>query len=224
MATSMEAKLDDIIAKAAGMTPLRRRRARETLRLVYPPVDGFIVKEFDIPAECRRYRKPWLKEIAGLKRLGDDYDGAAAGVVERTEGGVRKVFLVRRFIDGAGIDAFSVADMPAMAALLADIHARGVVTDDANIGNFIRTPSGGFAFIDFGRAIVFRRGHASFIAVGRELAKLYREGFNFDKDLMEAFLADYFAAAKASRARRALIIAVCRATLALRALRKGKGR
>ncbi len=218
----MTSEIDSAIAGIHEGTLLRRRDARGTLRSVYR-VGDLIVKEFDTPKGVRCRRKPWITEDAALRRI--DGGSCAVGVRERAAaGGGLEAFLVKRFIDGEAVDAFSAEDIPAMAALLAGLHAAGVVTDDANVGNFIRKPAGGFACIDFGRAIVFRRGPASFLAVGRELAKLYREGFGFDGGLMAAFLTDYFAAAKASRTRRALVMAVCRATLALRAIRKGRGR
>ncbi len=223
MTTGIEANLEAIIAKAADMTPLRRRRAKETLRSVFR-VDGFIVKEFDIPAKCRRYRRPWLTEARALKRMGDDYPGAALGVAERIDGDVRRVFFVKRFMDGVPLESVSMTDVPAIARLLAGVHANGVITDDAHADNFLRTPSGELAFIDFGRAMVFGVRPAPAFAVGKELAKLYREGFGYDKEVFAAFLREYYGETHASRLRRMAIALGMRTTIFLRTLRKGKGK
>lgn len=215
--------LDAIIEKTKGMQPLRRRRAKETLRSVFR-VDGFIVKEFDIPAECRRYRKPWRIEADALDRMGDDYPGTALGVVERIEDGVRKVFFVKRFIEGEPLDSIAMADVGGVARLLAEIHASGVVTDDAHADNFLRRPSGEFAFIDLGRAMVFRLRPAPAFAVGKEFAKLYREGFGYDRGLFDAFLGEYHSVAHASFFRRFAIAVGLRTTILFRNLRKGRGK
>ena len=217
------ADLMAIISRTIGATPLRRRRAKETLRSVYR-VDGFIVKEFDIPAKCRRYRKPWLREVVGLKRMGDDYPGAALGVVERVEEGTRKVFFVKRFIDGEELKSLGAGDIHGVAHLLAEIHAQGIITDDANVGNFLRTSSGKFHFIDFGRAMVFPFRPSPAWAVGRELAKLYREGFEYDREGFRAFLGEYYSESQASRLRRSAIGICMRVAVFLRTLRKGRGK
>ena len=219
----MEATLEAIIGKTAGTTPLRRRRAKETLRSVFR-VDGFIVKEFDIPAKCRHYRRPWRTEAAALGRMGADYPGAALGVVERVEDGVRKVFFVKRFIKGEPLEYIAMADVGGVARLLAEIHARGVVTDDAHADNFLRRPSGEFAFIDLGRAMVFRARPAPAFAVGKEFAKLYREGFGYDRGLFDAFLGEYRSVTHASSFRRFLIAVGMRTTIFFRNLHKGRGK
>lgn len=220
----MSANLEAIVAKTAGAAPLRRRRARETVRSVYR-VDDFIVKEFDIPAGCRRYRRPWRVEAAALGRMGEGYPGAALGTFERVEDGVRKVFFVKRFMEGVPLEnVLGASDIQGIARLLAEIHAKGVVTDDAHADNFLRTPSGTFAFIDFGRAMVFRVRPAPAFAVGKELAKLYREGFGYDKALFSAFLREYGAEARVSRLRRFAIVLGVRTAVFFRTLRKGRGR
>lgn len=219
----MVADLNAIISRTAGTTPLRRRQARETLRSVYR-VDGFIVKEFDIPAGCRRYRRPWLVEDAAIRRLGPGYAGASLGVVEQVEGGLRKVFLVKRFVEGVPLAAITAADIPDVARLLSAIHAAGVITDDAHPDNFLRTPSGGLEFMDFGRAKVFPFCPAPAFAVGREFEKLLREGFGRDEALFGAFFRAYCAETRASAPRRVLIVLSARISIMLRAMRKGKGR
>ena len=219
----MVADLNAIISRTAGTTPLRRRQARETLRSVYR-VDGFIVKEFDIPAGCRRYRRPWLVEDAAIRRLGPGYAGASLGVVEQVEGGLRKVFLVKRFVEGVPLATITAADIPDVARLLSAIHAAGVVMNDAHADNFLRTPDGGLVCLDFGRSSVFRHGPAPVFAIGRELEHLRREGLECDDGLFDAFMCAYFEEARPARMRRVSIVLSARIAIMLRAMRKGKGR
>lgn len=215
--------LNGIIAAAMATSPVRRRQARETLRSVFL-VDGLVVKEFDIPASSRRYRRPWRTEMTALSRFGTDYCGAALGVVERVEGKTRKCFLVKRFIEGTPLETIANADLPDLARLMARIHMRGVITDDAHPDNLLRQPAGGLEFIDFGRAKTFPFRPAPAFAVGREFEKLYREGFGRDEAMFKDFLRAYWTASRTSRPRRLAIIVATRVAVILRALRKGRGR
>ena len=200
---------------------LRKRRAKETQRSVFR-VDGhYVVKKFEIPLDVRRYRRPWLAEDACLRRL----DGVGAprsyGWFEETEADQRVVWLVKEFVAGDPVDTFAAADLPAVARLLAGVHAQAIITDDASAGNFLRTPDGQMEFLDFGRARPYRRaGLRLDAAIGWELAKLRREGFRWDDALWRAFLPLYFAAAVASRLRQARIRFACAAAAALRRARK----
>lgn len=219
----MAENIEAIIGQVAEVPPLRRRRAKETLRSVFR-VDRFIVKEFDVPGTCRHYRRPWLTEAEALKRMGEDYPGAALGIVERVEDGLRKVFMVKRFIEGEPLEAIGEQDLPGIASLLADIHGKGIVTDDAHADNFLRMPSGALAFIDFGRAIAFHVRPAPAFAVGKELAKLYREGFGYNRNMFAVFLREYYGETHASRIRRFAIGLGVRMAVFFRTLRKGRGK
>lgn len=219
----MEADLDAIISAVVATPPLRRRQARETLRSVYR-FGGFVVKEFAMPARCRRHRRPWRTEMAALSRFGAGYCGAALGTAERVEGETRKRFLVKCYIEGTPLEHLADGDMADVARLLARIHSCGVITDDAHPDNFLRTPSGGLEFMDFGRAKVFPFRPAPAFAVGREFEKLLREGFGRDEALFGAFFRAYCAEARASAPRRIAIAAATRIAVMLRALRKGRGR
>jgi hypothetical protein len=137
---------------------------------------------------------------------------------------MRKVFFVKRFLDGEPLESIGNEDLPAVARLLAEVHAKGIVTDDAHADNFLKTPSGQFAFIDYGRAMVFGVRPAPAFAVGKELAKLYREGFGYKKDLFHAFLREYYGETHASFPRRLGIAFGVRTAIFFRNLRKGRGR
>ena len=219
----METNLDAIIAETAGAEPLRRRRVRETLRSVYH-VGDFIVKEFDIPAAKHFYRRPWGTEAAALRRMGDDYPGALMGVAERFQGDTHNVFLVKRFIEGDVLDAIDAAGAHDVARTLAGIHSKGIIMDDAHADNFLRAKSGEMYCIDFGRAVVFDLAPAPAFAVGKELAKLYREGLGYDKDLFRVFLREYCDETRVSVPRRLAIALGVRSAVFFRNLRKGRGK
>jgi len=212
---------ENILEESRHWELLRKRHAKETLRSVFR-VDGrYVAKKFEIPPETRRYRRPWLAEDACLRRLAGDGAPRSFGWFEEISAGLRIFWLVKEYVAGEPVTAFFAADLPAVARLLARIHGRGIVTDDANAGNFLRTLDGQMEFLDFGRARLFRRtGLWLDLHVGRELAKLRREGFRWNDDLWRAFLPLYFAALDASPLRRARIRFACAATTVLRQARK----
>lgn len=219
---------EDVLRESRHWELLRKRRAKETLRSVFR-VDGrYVAKKFEIPLETRRYRRPWLAEDACLRRLAGDGAPRSLGWFEEIEGDQRVVWLVKEYVAGEPVSAFAPADLPAVAQLLARVHGRGIVTDDANVGNFLRTLDGQMAFLDFGRARLLRgAGLWLDLHVGRELAKLRREGFRWNDDLWRAFLPLYFAALDASPRRRARLRFACAVAAALRRARKilqGKNR
>ena len=200
---------------------LRKRRAKETQRSVFR-VDGhYAVKKFEIPLDARTYRRPWLAEDACLRRLDGDGAPRSFGWLEETEADQRVVWLVKAFVAGDPVDTFAATDLPAAARLMARIHNRLLITDDASAGNFIRTLDGEMQFLDFGRARLFRRPGLSFdLHVGWELAKLRREGFRWDDELWQAFVPLYVKAHGGSRLRRACIFAAASVSIALRMARK----
>ena len=205
---------EKILQESRHWELLRKRRAKETQR-------RFVAKKFEIPLDVRRYRRPWLAEDACLRHL-DGVDAPRSyGWFEETEADQRVVWLVKEFVAGEPIDTFASADLPAVARLMARIHKRLIITDDASAGNFIRTLDGEMQFLDFGRARLFRWPGLWFdLHVGWELAKLRREGFRWDDALWRAYLPLYFAAAAASRRRQFRIRAACAGAAALRRTRK----
>ncbi len=200
---------------------LRKRRAKETQRSVFR-VDGhYVAKKFEIPLDVRSYRRPWLAEDACLRRLDGDGAPCSYGCFEETEADQRVVWLVKEFVAGEPVETFAAADLPAAARLMARIHNRLIITDDASAGNFIRTLDGEMQFLDFGRARLFRRSGPWFdLHVGWELAKLRREGFRWNDELWQAFVPLYVEALGGSRLRRARLLAACSVSVVLRMARK----
>jgi hypothetical protein len=174
-----------------------------------------------IPLSARAYRRPWLAEDAGLRRLGGNGAPRSFGWFEEPEADPRVVWLVKEFVAGEPVDTFVAADLPAAARLLARIHDQLLITDDASAGNFLRTLDGEMQFLDFGRAQLFRRPGLWFdLHVGWELAKFRREGLRWNDELWQAFFPLYAEARGGSRLRRARLRAAVSASVALRNARK----
>lgn len=200
---------------------LRQRQAKETRRSVYRVNQKYLVKKFEIPCALRRYRRPWLTEDACLRRLDGNGAPRSFGWYETRENHCRVVWLVKEYIDGIPIVAFTPADLSALAHLLVHLHTRGVITDDASRDNFLRIPDGRLIFLDFGRAhLCSNNCRCSAEPIGWELAKLRREGFGWDTPLWNAFLPLYFARLDASSLQRARIRSACSAATLLRMARK----
>ena len=211
----------DILAGAQRWELLRKRRAKETQRSVFRGDGHYVVKKFEIPLDMRSYRRPWLAEDACLRRLDGHGAPRSFGWFEETEADQRVVWLVKEFVAGEPVETFAAADLPAAARLLARIHERLLITDDASAGNFIRTRDGELRFLDFGRAQLFRRPGLWFdLHVGWELAKFRREGFRWDDELWQAFIPLYVEARGGARLRRARILAAASVSVALRMTRK----
>lgn len=219
--TSSAVTAEVILRESRHWELLRKRRAKETQRSVFR-VDGhYTVKKFEIPLDVRAYRRPWLAEDACLRRLDGDGAPRSFGWIEEIEADQRTVWLVKEYLPGTPLDAFTLADLPAVARLMARIHNRLIITDDASAGNFIRTLDGEMQFLDFGRAKLFRRPGLGFdLHIGWELAKLRREGFRWDNKLWQAFIPLYVEARGGSRLRHGRIFAAASVSVALRMARK----
>ena len=210
-----------ILAGARKFELLRERRAGATLRSVLR-IDGrFVAKKFSVPAHARRFPRPWIAEHACLRVLDGNGAPRSLGWFEESSPSGLVAWLVKEFVAGSPVDRFVPQDVPALALLMARIHAAKIVTDDANAANFLRDPGGAILFLDFGKARLHsRHGWRFDAAVGRELAKLRREGFCWDNALWSAFLPAYFAASRAAPSRRFRILFACAAATALRMARK----
>ena len=220
-APSVPADLPGLLRDSRHWELLRQRHARETLRSVFRVNGHYLVKKFEIPLETHRFHRPWLAEAACLRRLDGSGAPRSFGWFEETAEDHRTVWLVKEFIAGEPVDAFTPADLPAAARLLARVHSAGILTDDASAGNFLRTLDGSLVFLDFGRARLRRRSRpCSSWTIGWELAKLRREGFHWNNALWRAFLPLYFDALRAAPLRRVAIRAAADLSTALRMTRK----
>lgn len=214
----------DILQESRHWELLRKRQAKKFHRSVFRVDGNYVVKKFEISIDVRFYPRPWQAEDACLRLLGGCGAPRSYGWFEEVENGHRVVWLVKEYVPGTSMEYFRNSDMPAIASLMAGIHKRRIFTDDASIGNIIRTLDGHMVFLDFGRAVRMGKYCQCLDArIGRELAKLRREGFRWDTALWNEFLPLYFNALGCSGGRRFRIRAACCAAMVLRILRKYMG-
>lgn len=200
---------------------LAERQAHETRRSVFLVEGRYTVKKFEVPATVSTFRRPWEIEDKALRRM----DGCCAprsfGWVEQSGGDVRVFWLAKEYLPGEVLDRFLGEGIPAVARALAEVHRRLIITDDANVHNFLRHPDGSFVFIDFGRARNFIcRSPWFYWNTGWELAKLFREGFARDRGLFRQFLVSYFEQANYPAGVRGMITLSMKFSAALRMIRK----
>jgi hypothetical protein len=174
---------------------LYRHWRRNTLREVYADDKGRVTKRFWVRPGTWRYPKPWLREDAALSRL-ESLRGMprSYGVTEREFERGHEAIFVRDYVEGSELDHVEASEAEEIGELLAMIHRKGVVIDDAAIDNFIKTDTGRIVCIDFGCAHVFgKHDPRLFYAVGEELAKLKRRALHERDDLWDVFCREYFA-------------------------------
>lgn len=200
---------------------LRRRWSKSIHRSVFR-VDGcYEVKKYEMPLDNRFYRRPWLVEDACLRRLDGDGAPRSFGWHEETELDQRVVWLVKEYIAGESLCSFAETDIPAVACLMARIHSLRIITGDPKPQNFILSLDGRMLFPNFGRAKIYRFcSPVFFLCIGGELAKLRREGFQWDPALWNQFRSLYFKALHFPVLSRALIWASCEIAIGMRKARK----
>jgi hypothetical protein len=219
---------EDILDRITNRILLSERQVRETRRTVYLADQRYVIKQFELPAGAIGYRRPWEIEARALRRLDGHLAPRCFGFVERIADGTRTVSLIKHYVPGQTCTTFTRDNLPALAALMAGLHNRLVVTDDANVHNFLHTPDGKLLFIDLGRARLFDApGPRLWVAIGAELAKLRREGFGWDRTLWTNFLPAYVEQLAGSRTAHSMIRWSYAAALVSRMARKtlkGKSR
>jgi len=213
--------VENILTQGQSWVTLRERQVRETRRTVFLVDERYIVKQFEIPLHVSSYRKPWLCEDQGLKRLDGTHAPRSFGFVESVGNNTRIIQLVKEYIPGHPCQNFAMSDMQAVAELMAGVHKKLVITDDANVQNFMKMNDGRMIFVDFGRAQVFSWQSPWFLVrIGGELAKLRREGFYWDNSLWSAFLPAYFNQLDCSHTARWVIRCACAIKTITRMIRK----
>ena len=129
---------------------------------------------------------------------------------------------LRGFVPGEPLTRLDPDVVAEAGRVLAGLHDRGVVTDDALTQNFLRAPDGALFFLDFGKARVFRPGSPLLpVWVALEHARFLRASLGGDEHLFRSFRRAYFGA---SRRGRAYATAVKLLTRAVRWQRRLKGR
>jgi hypothetical protein len=211
-----------IIAGARRRENVRTRQREDALREVFVLDDAYVLKRFTWDEGRPPPRPLWQIEHAALARVKGLPLPQSIGYRARTEQGRRIVEYVRTYLPGTPVKRFGLDEARLAGDLLAHIHARRVVTDDALKGNFLRLPDGTLGFVDFGRARVYPRiTPAMTTLVGRELAKVRRHCLEHDPERVAAFEAAYFRATPLGGIGQRWARIVTGVTIGLRRLRKG---
>ncbi|HMP90823.1 MAG TPA: hypothetical protein PJ991_11520 [Kiritimatiellia bacterium] len=214
-------KVEDILSSAREWKKLNERQARETLREVFLVDRQYIAKKFTLPVTTKRFRRPWITEDQGLARLNGRGAPRTYGYAETRENGHRVFWLFKQYLDGETLMEFQEKDIEPVALLMACIHGQRIITDDANVSNFLRRPDGTFAFLDLGRARVFRfRSPWLYLNIGCELAKLRREGFRWNSTQWISFKKHYFSVLSCAWLSRRIIEWSCFTSTCIRMARK----
>mgnify|MGYP003589099473 CR=1 FL=1 len=185
---------------------LHRRWVYRTLREVWLVDEQVVEKRFLHHPGRRDWRPLWQRGHRALERL--------AGLpVPRSLGWHREMapegplYILRKtYLAGRPLHTVTPDDARYMGSLLCALHGRGVVNNDPAPDNFIRTPDGTLACVDFGRSRTFHwRSLYFYFYVGKELARLHRTGLTLCPALWTAFLAGYYACSTTSRVQRLVI-------------------
>ena len=130
---------------------------------------------------------------------------------------------VRSYVPGVALEGFDATSAAEAGVLLAGLHARGVVTDDALTPNFMRAPDGQLFFLDFGKSRIFSPGNPLLLVwIALEHCRYLRASLYGDTDLWAAFREAYFGAARGGRAAETVVRGLSRMIRWQRRLR-GRG-
>lgn len=215
-----EAAVRQIIAGTKERRLLAERRARDGERSVELLDGQYVLKQFTYTGGEQPARRPWQQEHAALIHLSDPSLPASVGYVADTSPSGWRVSYVRGFVQGEPLERFDPASVVEAGELLARLHARGVVTDDALTQNFMRAPDGRLFFLDFGKARIFAPGNPLLVAwTALEHCRFLRASIGGDTEMWSLFRDAYFAALGRSRGFEWLVRGYSRVVLSQRRLR-----
>jgi len=200
---------------------LQRRWRKDTLREVFVRDGKTVIKRYWVRPGVRSYPRPWVREHEALQRLEGDGFPRTYGYEQSVSHGGTQVLFSRDFVEGQRLDGVSEEDVCQIAGLLAHIHSRKVVVDDASLRNFVKNCAGRIHLVDFGRARVFSRRTPVFCYyVGKEFLKLFRETLGESCENFGRFRAGYYSASRLPKGARILIRLGLAISILTRALRK----
>ena len=195
-----EATVRQIIANAKERRVLAERQARDGDRSVELLDGQYVLKQFTLSGETLPARRPWQQEHAALVHLDDPSLPVSVGYfADRNPSGLTVSYL-RGFVQGEPLEQFDAASVIEAGELLAGLHARGVVTDDALTQNFMRAADGRLFFLDFGKSRIFARGNPLMaVWAALEHCRFLRASIGGDTEMWSLFRDAYFAALGRSR-------------------------
>jgi tRNA A-37 threonylcarbamoyl transferase component Bud32 len=213
-----------VIDGAAERRLLGERQAREGARRVELLDGRHVLKRFRYAAGERPVRRPWRREHAALIHLADARLPKSVGYLTEADEAAWTVSYLRTWIPGEPLTEFDAASATEAGALLAGLHARGVVTDDALTQNFLRAPDGQLLFLDFGKSRILPRLSPFLPAwIALEHCRFLRAALAGDVELWETFRDAYFTASGRGRSHEATVRGLSRVVLRARHL-QGRSR
>ena len=213
-----------IMARAGERRLLAERQARDGSRRVELLDGRHVLKRFRYDAGARPPRRPWRREHAALTHLADSRLPRSVGYLTETQQTGWTVSYLRTWIPGEPLAGFDAASAAEAGELLADLHARGVVTDDALTQNFLRAADGQLLFLDFGKSRILPRRSPFLPAwIALEHCRFLRAALAGNADLWEVFRAAYFTASGGRRSHEATVRGLSRLVLRARHL-QGRSR
>ena len=208
---SNSAAVRRILAATRASRLLAERQARDSYRRVSLLDDRYVLKEFVFGPGARPARRPWRREHAALTRLADPTLPASVGYLSEATNGEWRVRYLRGYVPGVALVGFDADSAAEAGVLLARLHARGVVTDDALTQNFMRAPDGRLFFLDYGKARIFsHRDPRLLVWIALEHCRYLRASLAGDAGLWAAFREAYFGAARGGRGTEIVIRALSR--------------
>lgn len=184
---------------------IKKKKKKNIIHEVYL-YDRTLVKRFIKTAPLPDMRRVWRIEDRALRRLRGLPVPDTYGWVEKRLNGVKEVIYAREYLEGRPIESFSNDDMGSLAAMMVQVHERGVITRDPAIENFIKRDDGKILFIDFGRSVILNpKNPLAIDYMGKELARLWFHAFAGNNELYACFHEKYFELLPCSRPTRFLM-------------------
>jgi hypothetical protein len=200
-----------ILAAAQESRVLAERQARDCHRRVTLLDGRYVLKEFLYGPAQQPDRRPWRHEHAALRHLADPTLPESVGYVSGASGSEWRVQYLRGYVPGIPVEGFDAASAAEAGVLLAGLHARGVVTDDALTQNFMRAPDGHLFFLDYGKSRIFSpRNPLLLVWIALEHCRYLRASLGGDVELWAAFREAYFRAARSGRGAETVIRSLSR--------------
>ncbi len=202
---------------------VQRRWRRGILReVLFESNRSVVCKRFWAAPGVRRIDRSWRLEYRALSWLRGVVRSTPLSISEwYDKGGISAVFR-RSFIEGHELKGAADLTVVELSKLLVSIHKRGVITHDVNIGNLLRCTDGTLEFVDFGKASCYAsRGLWFLVDIGRELARVFRETLECDRESFATFCLDYRERSGQSRLAWAIIRFSCWISLSGRIIRGG---
>lgn len=210
-----------VLAAHDEWNPIKARESSAGFRDVFVYQNQYLIKTYTIEVHHRDNRWPWEREHAALLRLKGLPVQQSYGYQRMRVGSADRVVHMKSYIIGSVVDTFNRHTAKQAANLLARMHERGVVTENAQPQNFAIGTDDELYCVDLGRALSLKPFSIPlYYFAGRELAKFRRNGLDWDRRLWWLARREYFRVTAAPLPARLFTRMVCFGTTKIRQLRK----